>query len=76
MHIIDVALDINYIKDTPMENDEYYIILICFIILPVFLVIFIAIIETIRYEKHIDGFIMFTLGGLTNTTHLILEHYY
>ena len=57
-------------------HDEYYIILICFIILPVFLVIFIAIIETIRYEKHIDGFIMFTLGGLTNTTHLILEHYY
>ena len=43
MHIIDIALDILYIKDTPMENDDYYLLLMCFLILPCIVVVAIAV---------------------------------
>ena len=76
LHIIDVNLDILYLKETPMENDDYYILLIIFLILPIICVVVIAILTTKRYKKGFSGFLLFTFGGLTNTTKIIMSEYY
>ena len=75
-HVIDVALDLLYIKETPMETDYYYVLIVIFMILPVLFVMVIAFIETREYKKGPLGFIMFTLGGLTSSTGMILKNFY
>ena len=40
------------------------------------LVLVISIIEAKKHRKSISGFFMFTIGGLTNTTGIIMNKYY
>jgi len=75
-HVIDIVLDFLYISETPMETDYYYWLLIIFMILPVLFIFVIVVKLTRKYNKGILGFIMFTIGGLTNSIGVILEYYY
>ena len=75
-HVIDVVLDLLYIKETPMETDYYYYLLAVFMIFPVIFVIIFAFKETLEHERGPSGFIIFLIGGLTNSMGLILEKYY
>jgi len=38
-HVADVGLDVLYIVETPMEDEEYYLMLIIFMIFPFFVVL-------------------------------------
>ena len=75
-HISDVALDILYLKETPMENDDFYLLLAFFLVLPVAFVMVIAFIVTVKFKKGPLGFIMFTIGGLTNSPTAVLKKYF
>jgi len=74
MHISDIGLDILYIAKTPMEDKEYYMMLIVFMIFPFFVVLVFSYISAYSYNKGFTGFLLFIFGGLTNTIGPIMKN--
>jgi len=80
LHIIDIGLDIMYLNYTPMEKEENKLLFSIFIVLPTIIVILLSIKNTIEYKREhnfnesgIQMFILFAIGGLTNSTPLLMK---
>ena len=73
-HVVDVVLDVLYFYNTPMENPNYRLVLLCCLFLPFIAVFIIAFLMALEYKNGFRGFCIFVFGGVTYSTHNIMFH--